>query len=294
MPLRVLDTEGYGDDFTIARAISYAVQNGADVINLSLGSQNRSKLLLSASEDAIQNGVLVAAAAGNSNSVAPEYPAAGDRVGAPSGGLVAVTSVNMYGQKSDFANYGRWVDMAAPGEEIRSTFPGSNYAYWSGTSMATPFVSGQAALIHAVYGSLDPAGVAQRISCSARPLVGIDPKYTAKLGAGHADVAASLAPDACDNTAPPQTTITAAPWGLTNNASATFAFSSSEANSSFECKLDDEAYASCSSPKSYTGLADGQHTFYVRATDAASNTDSTPAIRTWSVDTTAPAGSFQA
>jgi thermitase len=96
MPLRVLDTEGIGDSFTIAKAIYYATQNGADVINLSFGSQKRSKLLVRASGDAIEQGVLVAAAAGNSDSVAPEYPAAGDHVGGPSGGLMAVTSVSMW------------------------------------------------------------------------------------------------------------------------------------------------------------------------------------------------------
>jgi hypothetical protein len=63
--------------------------------------------------------------------------------------------------------------------------------------MATPFVSGQAALIHAVYGSLDPAGVEERIRCSARPLLATDPLYAAMLGAGRADVGASLSPAAC-------------------------------------------------------------------------------------------------
>jgi thermitase len=197
MPLRVLDTEGYGNVFTIAKAVYFAEQNRADVINLSLGSPSRSKLLQEVIEDATANGVVVAAAAGNSNSFVAEYPAAGNGVAASADGLVAVTSVNRYDQKSDFANYGKWVDIAAPGESIRSTFPVSKYAYWSGTSMATPFVSGQAALIHAVYGSLDPVGVEARIRCSARSLLATDPIYAAMLGAGRADVGASLFLVAC-------------------------------------------------------------------------------------------------
>ena len=197
MPLRVLDTEGYGNVFTIAKAVYFAEHNRADVINLSLGSPSRSKLLQEVIKDATANGVLVAAAAGNSNSFVAEYPAAGNGVAASADGLVAVTSVNRYDQKSDFANYGMWVDIAAPGEGIRSTFPVSKYAYWSGTSMATPFVSGQAALIHAVYGLLDPAGVEARIRCSARSLLATDPIYAAMLGAGGADVGASLSSDAC-------------------------------------------------------------------------------------------------
>src|SRR5215211_6278700 len=193
MPLRVLDTEGYGDVFTIAKAVYFARSNGADVINLSLGSPSRSKLLQEVIEDATANGVVVAAAAGNSNSSVPHYPAAGDGLRASADGLVAVTSVSKYKAKSDFANYGTWVDIAAPGEGIRSAFPVSKYAYWSGTSMATPFVSGQAALIHAVYGSLDPAGVEEKIRSSAQSLVATDPVYAAMLGAGHADVCKSLA-----------------------------------------------------------------------------------------------------
>jgi thermitase len=197
MPLRVLDTEGYGNVFTIAKAVYFAEHNGAVVINLSLGSTNRSRLLQEVIEGATANGVVVAAAAGNSNSSVPRYPAAGDGLVASADGLVAVTSVNMYDRKSDFANYGSWVDIAAPGEGIRSAFPVSTYAYWSGTSMATPFVSGQAALIHAVYGTLNPAGVEERIRCSARSLLATDPIYAAMLGAGRADVGASLPRRAC-------------------------------------------------------------------------------------------------
>ena len=195
MPLRVLDTEGYGNVFTIAKAVSFAKSNGANVINLSLGSPSRSRLLQEVIKDATANGVLVAAAAGNSNSLVPEYPAAGNGIAASADGLVAVSSVNRYDQKSDFANYGAWVDVAAPGESIRSAFPVSVYAYWSGTSMATPFVSGQAALIHAVYGSLDSAAVEEKIRSSARSLLATDPVYAAMLGAGHADVCNSLAPN---------------------------------------------------------------------------------------------------
>jgi thermitase len=197
MPLRVLDTEGYGDVFTIAKAVHFAAHNRADVLNLSLGSPSRSKLLQEVIKDTTANGVLVAAAAGNANSSLAHYPAAGNGVAASADGLVAVTSVNMYEQKSYFANYGTWVDIAAPGEGIRSAFPVSKYAYWSGTSMATPFVSGQAALIHAVNGSLDPAGVEERIRCSARSLLATDPIYAAMLGAGRADVGVSLSLGAC-------------------------------------------------------------------------------------------------
>ena len=87
---------------------------------------------------------------------------------------------------------------------------------------------------------------------------------------------------------PPDTTITGSPLALTNLTSANFTFTSTKANSTFACKLDAGAFASCTSPKSYTGLAAGSHTFQVQATDASNNTDPTPASFTWAIDTAAP------
>jgi subtilisin family serine protease len=188
MPLRVLDTEGYGDVFTISKAVRYSWRNGAKVINLSLGTSEKSKLLRDMVKVAIGNGVVVAAAAGNSGTPVQHYPAAGDGIVASADGLVAVTSVGEDQQKSDFANYGLWVDVAAPGEVIRSAFPVNKYADWSGTSMSTPFVSGQAALIKQVYGSIKPTGIERKIRESARSHL----TYTGQLGEGHADVCASL------------------------------------------------------------------------------------------------------
>jgi thermitase len=192
MPLRVLDSEGYGNTFTIAKAVSYAKSNGADVINLSLGSSHRSAALQGAIGDAVKGGVLVAAAAGNSDSSVPHYPAAGSGLTSSAEGLVAVTAVDMFQKKSDYANYGSWVDIAAPGDAIRSAFPVSMYANWSGTSMATPFVSGQAALIQARYDSLAPSGVEKKVRSSAQSITLLNPTYVGMLGAGEANVCASL------------------------------------------------------------------------------------------------------
>ena len=85
---------------------------------------------------------------------------------------------------------------------------------------------------------------------------------------------------------PPQTTITSGPNGNVKTTSVTFAFVSSEEGSTFQCKLDAGAFASCTSPKTYSGLAAGGHTFQVRASDLAGNTDPTPATRSFKV--TAP------
>ena len=92
---------------------------------------------------------------------------------------------------------------------------------------------------------------------------------------------------AFDDITPPDTSLVSGPAGPTASTSASFTFSS-EAGASFACSIDSGAFAACTSPKSYTGLAQGSHSFAVRATDPAGNTDASPAIRTWTVDTVAP------
>jgi hypothetical protein len=102
------------------------------------------------------------------------------------------------------------------------------------------------------------------------------------------DVEAETTPD----TTSPETTITSGPSGTTNSTSATFEFTADEP-STFECSLDDGAFATCASPESYTGLGEGSHTFRVGATDAAGNPDPTPAEQTWTVaPNTPPAARF--
>ncbi len=168
MPIRVLNSDGFGEFFALAESIDYAVTHGANVINLSLGSSNSSDMLEEAIERASQRGVLVIAAAGNLNTNTHQYPAAEDC-------SLSVTSVNPEDVKSSFANYGSWITLAAPGEAIYSAFPGNGYASWSGTSMATPFVAGQAALIRAVAPSADVLQIAALIFDTSK---NIDPQNT--------------------------------------------------------------------------------------------------------------------
>jgi outer membrane protein assembly factor BamB len=87
---------------------------------------------------------------------------------------------------------------------------------------------------------------------------------------------------------PPETTITSYPQNPTNSTSATFEFTCDEGNCVFECKLDNGAYSSCSSPKTFINLSEGLHIFYVRTKDSAGNTDPTPAIYSWTIDITPP------
>lgn len=179
MPLRVLDANGRGNVFVIAEAISYAAEQGAQIINLSLGSRTQSRVLREVIAAVVaQHDVLIVAAAGNLNSLEPVFPAAHDEV-------LAVTAVNQSLARADFANYGAWVDVAAPGDEIYSAFPLNSYTYWSGTSMAAPFVAGQAALLESRRPPLTAADLRRCILTTASPL-------TPALGAGLTNFVASL------------------------------------------------------------------------------------------------------
>lgn len=138
MPIKVLSDNGDGFVNHIAEGIIYAIEQGCKVINLSLGGTFNSITLQNAVDYAWSRGAVVVAAAGNSSSLVATYPASYHNV-------IAVAATNQFDQLAYFSNFGFWVDVAAPGVDILSTFLSNKYAFLSGTSMATPFVSGLAA-----------------------------------------------------------------------------------------------------------------------------------------------------
>ena len=111
---------------------------------------------------------------------------------------------------------------------------------------------------------------------------------TARDAAGNTSGASNSRTVVVDTTAP-NTVLTTGPLGATSSTSASFTFAADDPSASFECRLDGSAWTACSSPRTYATLTEGSHTFEVRATDVAGNTDQTPALRTWTVDTTPPA-----
>jgi subtilisin family serine protease len=185
MPLRVLNSDGQGYTFVLAEAMLFAADNGANVINLSLGTAEPSALLLDVVDQLTAQGVVVVAAAGNLNENWPQFPAAADCV-------LAVTAVSQGLLKADFANYGEWVDIAAPGHQIYSTYPGGQFAWWSGTSMATPFVAGQVALLLSADSTLSLADVGRYIGGTAVALDNANPDYSGQLGYGRIHFGDSL------------------------------------------------------------------------------------------------------
>jgi subtilisin family serine protease len=139
MPLKVLDATGNGDDADVAAAIVWAADHGADVINLSLGGPCPSPVMEFAATYAYTMGVTVVAATGNQNG-SVLCPAAASTV-------IAVAATDSSNVRAGFSNIGPEVDVAAPGVGVYSTGRGGGYEYRSGTSMATPFVAGVAALL---------------------------------------------------------------------------------------------------------------------------------------------------
>lgn len=153
LPVKVLDAEGGGMVSDIVRGIDWAVDRGAKVINMSLGSEKGSPALQRAIRRAHERGVTVVAAAGN------EGPGAGT-VGYPAAypETIAVAATDQADGIADFSSRGPEVDLAAPGAQIPSTMPGGGFAAMSGTSMAAPHVAGLAAIAVAT-GARGPAMV---------------------------------------------------------------------------------------------------------------------------------------
>jgi len=144
LPIKV--TNSSGQFVAGVSGIILAAQCGASVISMSFGSYMPSESLKQACEYAYTKGSLPVAAAGNDNNAAQiHYPA-----GVPM--CIAVGAVNSSDNKAGFSNYGKWVDIGAPGVSIYSTIPNDTYASWQGTSMATPMVGGAAALLISEYG----------------------------------------------------------------------------------------------------------------------------------------------
>jgi thermitase len=145
LPVKVLGRDGSGSYSTIAEGIRYAADQGATVINLSLGGSDDSQLLRDAVAYASGHGSLVVAAAGNDGSAAPHYPAA-----VPA--ALAVGGVTSTDTRYSWSNYGSWVDVTAPGCNPSQALNGTIMQY-CGTSSATPFIAGVAGLL----ASTDPA-----------------------------------------------------------------------------------------------------------------------------------------
>ncbi|MEB3329424.1 MAG: S8 family serine peptidase [Candidatus Sericytochromatia bacterium] len=166
LPVKVLSARGSGPVSGIVDGINYAVARGAKVINLSLGSAFPSVALRTAVADAVRAGVVVVAAAGNSDTTDRMYPA-----GFPD--VLAVGASTPQDTRASFSNHGDWVTIAAPGQGIYAPYRGA-YRSLSGTSMAAPHVAGAAALVMAANPSWSAAQVKQALEQSGDAVRGFE------------------------------------------------------------------------------------------------------------------------
>ncbi|MFN6559049.1 MAG: CARDB domain-containing protein [Nostoc sp. ChiSLP01] len=165
MPVKVLGDSGSGEDSGVAKGIRYAVDNGANVINLSLGGDEPNSEIESAIQYAASKGAIVVMAAGNSSGSEPIYPARY----AKKWGL-AVGAIDKYQEMAYFSNEAGATTLpyvTAPGVEIYSTLPGNSYGFKDGTSMATPHVAGVIALMLSAKKGLTDAQVRQIVTSTA-------------------------------------------------------------------------------------------------------------------------------
>lgn len=203
LPVRVLDAEGSGDYSDVANGIVYAADHGAKVINLSLGGPDGSVLLKQAVDYASARGSIVTCASGNEGAAALGFPARYTN-------CFSVGATDESDRRASFSNVGAGLDITAPGVAILSSTMGGSHEAWDGTSMATPYASGLAALLFAQ--GLSRAQVVEAMTSTARDLgaVGRDAQFgSGRIDAAAATLAASRMPrSAADTTAPVVTTLT--------------------------------------------------------------------------------------
>ena len=217
LAIKVLDSAGSGDLFDLMDALVFAVDNGAEIINMSLGSTTEFFI-----QDLLNwvnsYGVIIVASAGNSNNEIKSYPAAYENV-------ISVAATGYDDAKSFYSNYGDWVDISAPGgsrtdlrscvnQTILSTiskgniwdtyYPeckiesgGTKYVALQGTSMASPQVSGALGLLLTKRPELTPSEAETLLKYSSDYIDGINPNYQKKLGAGRLNVNKLLNPNFC-------------------------------------------------------------------------------------------------
>ncbi len=189
LPVRVLDDEGFGTSSTVSAGIVWAVDAGADVINLSAGLPDAPEMVAEAVRYARDRDVLVVAAAGNAGAAVIAFPAR-------FGDVMGVTAVDAAGRKAPFASAGSDVSVVAPGVSLVGAMPfdrsPSGTARWSGTSFAAPLAAGAAALVREAFPGLSADDVRRRVEDTALSVDALNPAFAGRLGDGLVQPLAAL------------------------------------------------------------------------------------------------------
>ena len=192
--VRVLDASGRGDFVNVAAGVRWAIEQGAKVINLSLGVSGTGTVdvLQNVIEDPANAGIIFVTAAGNQASRNVDFPGR-------SSSVIDVAAVVANGAGATFSSFDHSnVTLSAPGVAVRSTYPGSQYRLWSGTSMAAPFVTGAAALLAQLHPTWTMLEIAARLQGTSTAIVAPAPNgadITRDFGSGTLNIGAALAPD---------------------------------------------------------------------------------------------------
>ncbi len=184
MAVKITQLSGFANYSDIAAGIYYAADKGAKVINLSVGGYANSTTVQNAINYALNKNIVVVAGAGNDNKSDLFYPAAYE-------GVIAVAGTDSGDVKVTSSNYGAWVDVSAPGVNILSTTLG-DYASDSGTSYATPFVSGAAGLLLSLHPEWTPAMVRSQFLHTTDAIDSLNPSYAGKLGTGRLNLTRAI------------------------------------------------------------------------------------------------------
>jgi len=188
MPLRVLNDEGLGTIFDVARAMTHATAHGAQILNMSFGAPQHMQTIYQRFHVTEAHGGTCICGAGNRDVELPAlYPAIDPRA-------IMVTGLDSADVKADFADYHTHVLVAAPGVGIRSAYPGDEWALGSGCSFATPIIAGAAGLILSLGEDMETEDLRARLHQGVDPIYGIpeNQPYLNRLGGGRINLVAAL------------------------------------------------------------------------------------------------------
>jgi serine protease len=276
MPVKVLDASGSGTYTAIANGVTFAADNGAEVINMSLGGAFTSTILQDAVIYAYNKGVTIVCAAGNAGTSAPQYPAAYTQ-------CISVSAVRYDKTYTDYTSYGTTIDICAPGGDVsidqsgdgyvdgvlQQTHDGTNYGtfayyFYEGTSMASPHVAGVAALlISKAGGTMTPDAVRAALQNTAMDLgtVGWDQYY------GYGLVDANAALQSISTTNPPVAAFSGTPTSGYAPLAVTFTDASTNTPTSWAWTFGDGGTSTAQNP-AHTYAVAGTFTVVLTATNA--------------------------
>jgi len=191
LPVRVIEGDGHSTAFLLAKGIYFAIDQGADVINISMGADVEVPVVEDAVDEAVDAGIIVVASAGNdSREVPPLYPSAFNKV-------VATCAVDFGDVLAPFSNFGDHVVVSAPGVDLVSLIPGGGFGSASGTSFSAPLLSGTAALVKSIGSVRRWAHFKKMLKDTTIDVSTLNPAFDGLMGFGRLDVAAAASWNGC-------------------------------------------------------------------------------------------------